>query len=80
VRMGSGTYLIDTGSGGVTVNMPTDASVHVFAETGSGGIDLDVPNAMLRRMSRDEIELEIGGGDARLEIDTGSGGITLRTR
>lgn len=80
VRMGRGTYLIDTGSGGVTVNMPTDASVHVFAETGSGGIDLDVPNAMLRRMSRDEIELEIGGGDARLEIDTGSGGITLRTR
>ena len=60
--------------------LPADASVHVFAETGSGGINLDVPNAMLRRMSRDEIELEIGGGDARLEIDTGSGGITLRTR
>jgi hypothetical protein len=80
VRMGTGNYVIDTGSGGVTVNLPADASVHVIAETGSGGINLDVPNAMLRRMSRDEIELEIGGGDARLQIDTGSGGITLRTR
>lgn len=80
VRMGGGNYVIDTGSGGVTVNMPADASVRVFAETGSGGIDLDVPNAMLRRMSRDEIELEIGGGDAELRIDTGSGGITLRSR
>lgn len=80
VRMGGGNYVIDTGSGGVTVNLPADASVHVVAETGSGGINLDVPNAMLRRMSRDKIELEIGGGDARLEIDTGSGGITLRTR
>jgi hypothetical protein len=80
VRMGGGDYVVDTGSGSVTVNLPADASVHVIAETGSGGINLDVPNAMLRRMSRDEIELEIGGGDARLEIDTGSGGITLRTR
>jgi hypothetical protein len=80
VEMGGGEYVIDTGSGGVTVNMPADASVSVIAETGSGGIDLDVPNAMLRRMSRDRVELEIGGGDARLEIDTGSGGITLRSR
>ena len=78
--MGGGDYVIDTGSGGVTVTMPADASVRIIAETGSGGIDLDIPNAMLRRMSRDEIALEIGGGDARLEIDTGSGGITLRSR
>ncbi|UCC72509.1 MAG: DUF4097 family beta strand repeat protein [Gemmatimonadota bacterium] len=80
VQMGTGSYVIDTGSGGVTVNLPADASVHIIAETGSGGINLDVPNAMLRRMSRDEVELEIGGGDARLEIDTGSGGITIRSR
>jgi hypothetical protein len=80
VEMGRGNYVIDTGSGSVTVNLPTDASVRIFAETGSGGINLDVPNAMLRRMSRDEVELEIGAGDARLEIDTGSGGITIRSR
>jgi hypothetical protein len=80
VRMGDGNFLIDTGSGGVTVSLPADASVRITAETGSGGIDLDVPNAMLRRMSRDEVELEIGDGRAHLTIDTGSGGIKIRNR
>jgi hypothetical protein len=41
---------------------------------------LDVPEAKLRRMSRDEIELEIGAGAANLTIDTGSGGVTIETR
>jgi DUF4097 and DUF4098 domain-containing protein YvlB len=72
--------VIDTGSGSVTVNLPSDASVRIIADTGSGGIDLDVPNAMLRKASRDHIELEIGGGEARLHIDTGSGGVKIRTR
>ncbi len=80
MELSGGSHSVDTGSGSVTVNMPADASVRIIADTGSGGIDLDVPNAMLRRMSRDEVELEIGGGAARLEIDTGSGGITIRTR
>lgn len=80
VRLGEGSHLIDTGSGGVTVVLPRDASVRIHAETGSGGIDLDVPEARIRKVSRDEIELEIGESEARLEIDTGSGGIKIRTR
>ncbi len=80
VRLTGGTHVIDTGSGSVTVNLPSDASVRIIADTGSGGIDLDVPNAMLRKASRDHIELEIGGGEARLHIDTGSGGVKIRTR
>lgn len=80
VRLADGNHLVDTGSGRVTVMLPEDASVRIFAETGSGGIDLDVPAAKLRRMSRDEVELEIGDGRANLTIDTGSGGITLRRR
>ncbi len=80
MTLSGGRHVIDTGSGGVTVNMPSDASVRIIADTGSGGIDLDVPNAMLKKVSRDHIELELGGGSATLEIDTGSGGIKLRTR
>lgn len=79
-RLGDGTHVIDTGSGAVTVTLPADASVHIHAETGSGGISLDVPAAKLQRMSRDEVDLEIGDGRADLQIDTGSGGITIRTR
>lgn len=80
VRMGSGRHVIDTGSGGVSVYLPQDASCRIIADTGSGGIDLDIPNAMLTRMSRDHVELSIGGGDGRLEIDTGSGSINIRAR
>ena len=80
VRMGSGRHVIDTGSGGVTVYLPRDASCEIIADTGSGGIELDIPNATLTKMSRDRVELSVGGGDGRLEIDTGSGSIKLRTR
>lgn len=80
VRLGDGSHLVDTGSGRVTVMLPENASVQIHAETGSGGIDLDVPAARLRKMSRDEVELEIGDGRANLTIDTGSGGISIRRR
>lgn len=80
VRLSGGDHVVDTGSGSVTVNLPSDASVRIHAETGSGGIDLDVPNARLRKMSRDEVDLEIGDGRASLLIDTGSGGVRIRTR
>jgi hypothetical protein len=80
VRMGTGRHVIDTGSGGVTVYLPSDASCEIIADTGSGGIELDIPNATLSKLSRDRVELSVGGGDGRLEIDTGSGSIKLRTR
>ena len=80
VKLDTGSHLIDTGSGGVTVRLPADASVTIMADPGSGGVDLDVPNAMLRRMSRDKVELELGGGAAHLEIDTGSGSIRIEGR
>ncbi len=80
VRMGTGKHVVDTGSGSVTVYLPQDASCRISADTGSGGIELDVPNAMLTRMSRDHVELSVGGGDGHLEIDTGSGSIRIRTR
>lgn len=80
VQLAGGDHVIDTGSGSVTIKVPDDASVRIHAETGSGGINLDVPAAKLRRMSRDEIELEIGDGVASLRIDTGSGGVTIESR
>ncbi len=80
MELQSGTHVVDTGSGSVTIVLPANASARIAAETGSGGINLDVPDARLRRMSRDLVELEIGDGRANIEIDTGSGGIKIRTR
>lgn len=77
-RLDRGSHDIDTGSGPVTVFFPPDASVRIRAETSSGGIRVDVPAARLRKMSRDEVELEIGDAAAYLHIDTGSGTVSIR--
>jgi hypothetical protein len=77
-RMGGGEYLVDTGSGRIVLQIPRDASLDVRAETGSGDIDLDLEGGVeLRRKQRDEVEFRIGGGDARVRLDTGSGGIRI---
>lgn len=80
VRLDSGSHVIDTGSGRVTIEIPADAAARISAETGSGTIRLDVPSARMHRMSRDEVEVEVGDGRARLRIETGSGGVTIRSR
>lgn len=67
---------VDTGSGGVTVRMPEDAGAEVEVETGSGGIDVDLP-LQIRSVRRDYLRGEIGDGDGRIVIDTGSGSIRL---
>ncbi|MBI4514098.1 MAG: DUF4097 family beta strand repeat protein [Gemmatimonadetes bacterium] len=80
VGMGVGDYVIDTGSGGITLRLPPSASARIEASTGSGGIDIGVPGARVRRLSRDEVSLELGDGRARVVLDTGSGGIRIVQR
>ena len=76
-RMGSGDFEIDTGSGRITLSVPRNASASVHASTGSGGIDLDLEGVELRRKDRDEVSFTIGGGGARVTLDTGSGSIRI---
>jgi len=76
--IGDGGILIDTGSGRVDLRIPADASLDVRASTGSGGIDLDLDTPVqLRRKDRDEVSFTIGGGGAKVRLDTGSGGIRI---
>lgn len=75
---GSASIHVDTGSGDVTVSVPSDYAGDVRLETSSGRMATDLPITLLRR-SDDEIAGRIGeGGDARIEIDTGSGDIRIR--
>lgn len=77
-RMGSGEFLIDTGSGRVTLALPADASAEVRADTGSGHIDLDLGQQVeILHKDDDEIRFRVGSGAARVELDTGSGGIRI---
>ncbi|MGH7545133.1 MAG: DUF4097 family beta strand repeat-containing protein [Gemmatimonadota bacterium] len=80
VGMGLGRYLVDTGSGGVRMTVPADVSARIRASTGSGGIEVDLPAARVFRMSRNNVSLEVGGGESEVIIDTGSGGIRISAR
>ncbi len=79
-RLGDGRVRVDTGSGSIRLELPADASARIVAETNSGGIDADVDGARMVRRKRDEAEITLGGGAARIELDTGSGSIRIRQR
>ena len=77
VHMGRGDFVIDTGTGGIHLILPADASADIVADTGSGRIDIDVADAEIRHRERDEVALRVGRGDARVQLDTGSGSISI---
>jgi DUF4097 and DUF4098 domain-containing protein YvlB len=79
-RMGTGRFVIDTGSGGVELIVPRDASATISVDTGSGGIRNRIEGAEVLHDSRGEMKLRVGGGEARVVVDTGSGGVTLASR
>ena len=77
-RMGAGPYRLDTGTGAIDFKLPADASATLTADTGAGGIHLDVSGAKVRHLERTEAALVLGAGEAKVQLDTGSGSITIR--
>lgn len=70
--------VIRTGSGGVTLALPDDASAEVDLSTGSGGITTDFPVTM-DEVRRNRLRGELGDGrGGRIRVSTGSGGVRLR--
>lgn len=70
---------VDTGSGPITVRLPSSAGAEVEMDTGSGTLDLDLP-LEVRTVRRDHIEGRLGDGRGTIELDTGSGTIRLLGR
>lgn len=67
---------VDTGSGSVTVRVPTTVGAEVEVDTGSGGIDLDVP-VEVRSVRRNYLLGSLGDGRGSIRIDTGSGSVSI---
>ncbi|MEZ4414922.1 MAG: DUF4097 family beta strand repeat-containing protein [Gemmatimonadota bacterium] len=70
---------VDTGSGAVTLALPEQAGAELELETGSGGIDVDLP-IRISQSQRDYLRGILGDGRGHIEVDTGSGGIRIRSR
>ncbi len=70
----------DTGSGDVTVSLPTDASFELNADVGSGDIVSRYPDAQPIIHDRTVVGYRRGDGRVRIDVDTGSGDVTVAPR
>jgi DUF4097 and DUF4098 domain-containing protein YvlB len=71
-------WSLEASSGGITVELPPDASFELDASTNSGGIDSERPLTVTGRMSRRTLRGTVGTGGPRLEVETSSGSIVIR--
>lgn len=76
-RLGDGRFDLDTGSGDVELALPAEASARIVADTGSGGVESDVPGARFVKLDDGTREMTLGGGSARVRLDTGSGSVVV---
>ena len=67
---------VGTGSGDIAIRAPASLGATVELETASGDIETDFPLQVTRR-GRDHVTGTIGDGKGTIEIETGSGGISL---
>lgn len=72
---------IETVNGRVTVNLPADADVEISADTLNGGISAsDFGLETDKGFIGSDLNGKIGGGSARLNIDTVNGAIKIRKK
>jgi hypothetical protein len=67
---------IHTGSGEVTLHVPATASFRLYARSVSGKIETSLPMVVEERAKRD-LRARLGDGKARVEVETGSGDISV---
>ncbi len=75
----TGRWELQTGSGGIDVDLPSNASFELSAHTGSGGIDVGYPITVQGRIdsNRHDVNGKVGSGGNSLMARTGSGHIRI---
>jgi hypothetical protein len=76
----SGRWDLRTGSGGIDIDLPSNASFELSAHTGSGGVEVGYPLTMQGRVDtrRRDVSGTVGSGGAVLSAQTGSGHIRIQ--
>ncbi len=65
-------------SGDVILDVGPDASLRLYAHTSSGDIQANIPISMEGTTLKHELRAKLGDGQARVEVETSSGDITLK--
>lgn len=69
---------VRAGSGGISLDVPSNANFRVHARSRSGSISFDIPVSIEEQISRHEMRGRIGNGGGSVDLDTGSGSIRIR--
>jgi hypothetical protein len=67
---------VSTGSGGVTLRIPSDLGATFDVTTGSGGVSTGMP-VQVARQERNRFTGSVGDGRARVRVSAGSGSVRL---
>jgi hypothetical protein len=67
----------DTGSGDITLRLPADAAFELVADQGSGDLTCRFTDAQPIVKKRTVVGYRRGDGRIRIEVDTGSGDVTI---
>lgn len=73
----TGEWRLHTGSGSVALRFPQNASFELNAHTGSGSINLSHPVTVQGSVGRHEVHGKVGGGGVPVQVETGSGSISI---
>lgn len=74
----SGSVSFETVNGGISLELPDDASADVRAETVNGSIETDFPLTVKGKLSSRRLSGTIGSGGRELKLETVNGSIRLR--
>ncbi len=70
-------WILHTGDGSVTLQLPSQFSADLDMHTGDGHINVDMPLAIEGRISGRNIHGKLNGGGSTLTVHTGDGSINL---
>jgi DUF4097 and DUF4098 domain-containing protein YvlB len=73
----TGQWTLQTGSGRVSLGFPQNASFELSAHTGSGSININRELTVQGSMGRKDVHGKVGGGGVPVQVETGSGSISI---
>lgn len=71
-------WMIHTGDGSVSLELPESLSADLYLHTGDGHIDVDLPMTTEGRIKGNELRGKLNGGGKLITVHTGDGSINLR--
>ena len=77
-RSGSDGIEVETGSGDITLRLPSPGGFDLNLQTASGDISIDPELTVERSIDENHLHGKVRGGGARVQITTGSGDIRVK--